>query len=77
METTIIYWGYMGYIGIMEKEMETTNNRVCKGGLGFNQQPQNGVDIWQGSNDFYTNLFTPLCNTPDLNALHYPAALPY
>ena len=26
---------YMGYIGIMEKEMETTNDRVCKGGLGF------------------------------------------
>ena len=33
METTIIYWGYMGYIGIMEKEMRTTNNRVCKGGF--------------------------------------------
>ena len=24
METTILYWGYMGYIGIMEHKMETT-----------------------------------------------------
>ena len=24
METTILYWGYMGYIGRMEKNMEIT-----------------------------------------------------
>ena len=27
METTIVYWGYIGdYIGIMEKKMETTGS---------------------------------------------------
>ena len=24
METTVVYWGYMGVIGILEKRMEVT-----------------------------------------------------